>query len=174
MIVIKILFTGVTAIKEQQLKYKANIEGFEGQNIEVTVSFWSGPKLFTNGESAPKGDKRNEMLLQRNDARQVIATWKPQLLGLDVPQLLVDGKVISLVEPLKWYQWAWGGFPVLLVFAGGMLGALAGLIAFSINAKVFRTELNDVLKYVVSGSVSLIAVMTYLVLGTIISLLISG
>jgi hypothetical protein len=156
------------------LKYKAIIEGFEGQNIEVNASFWSGSKLLVNGEPAPKGDKRNEMLLQRNDARQVTATWKPQLLGLDVPQLMVDGKVVSLVEPLKWYQWAWGGLPLLLVFVGGMLGALAGLIAFSINAKVFRTEFNDVLKYVLAGMVSFIAVLTYLVLGTFFSLLLTG
>lgn len=156
------------------MKTEAKIEGFEGQNIEVNVSFWSSPKLLINGEPAPKGANRNEMLLQRNDARQVIATWKPQLLGLDVPQLVVDGKVVNLVKPMKWYQWAWCGLTLLMVVTGGMLGAMVGLIAFSINAKVFRTELNDVMKYVLSGLVSIIAFFTYLVLGTIISLLISG
>jgi hypothetical protein len=156
------------------LKYKANLEGFEGQNIEVNTGFWSGPKLLINGESAPKGERRNEMRLQRNDLRQVTATWKPTLMGFDVPQLLVDGKVVSLVEPLKWYQWVWGGLPVLLVFAGGLLGVLIGLIAFSINAKIFRSGLNDVLKYIISGMFSLTAVIVYLFLGTIVSLLISG
>lgn len=156
------------------MKYKANLEGFEGQNIEVKVGFWSGPKLFINGEPAPKGDKRNEMRLQRNDLRQVTATWKPQLMGFDVPQLLVDGKVVSLVEPLKCYHWVWGGLPVCLVFAGGLLGAFIGLVAFSINAKVFRSGLNDVLKYVVSGMFSFAAVIAYLFFATIVSLLISG
>jgi len=156
------------------MKYKANIEGFEGQNIEVNVGFWSGPKLLVNGEPAPKGDKRNEMLLQRNDVRQVIATWKPQLLGFDVPQLVVEGKVVSLVKPLKWYQWAWGGLPVLLAFAGGALGAITGLVAFSINAKVFRSELHDVLKYIVSGLYSITALIAYLFFATIVSFLISG
>lgn len=156
------------------MKYTANLEGFEGQNIEVITGFWSGPKLFINGEPAPKGDRRNEMRLQRNDLRQVTATWKPVLMGFDVPQLLVDGKVTSLVEPLKWVQWVWGGLPVLLVFAGGLLGAFIGLIAFSINAKIFRSGLGDVLKYIISGMLSFAAVMTYLTLGTIVSLLISG
>jgi len=156
------------------MKYKANIEGFEGQNNEVNIGFWSGPKLFINGEPAPKGDKRNEMRLQRNDLRQVTATWKPQLMGFDVPQLMVDGKVVNLVEPLKWYQWAWGGLPVLLIISGGFLGAFVGLIAFSINARVFRSGLNDVLKYVVSGLYSFAAVIAYLFMATIVSFLISG
>ena len=153
------------------MSYKANIEGFEGQNIEVTVSFWSGPKLLINGNPAPKGSKRGEMMLQRNDGKQVIASWKPQVLGLDVPQLIVDGKVTNLVEPLKWYQWVWGGWPVLLVFMGGVLGAVAGMIGFIINAKIFRTKMNDVLKYVISGVVSVLAVIAYFVAAIIFSLL---
>jgi len=152
--------------------YKANIEGFDGQNIEVKVSFWSGPKLLVNGQPAPKGNKRGEMLLQRNDGRQVIATWKPQLLGLDVPQLIVDGKQVNLVEPLKWYQWVWGGLPILLVFIGGALGAIAGLVGFSINAKVFRMELNDFLKYAVAGIVSVLAVVFYFIAAVFFSMLI--
>jgi len=154
------------------MSYKANIEGFEGQNIEVIVSFWSGPKLLINGNPAPKGSKRGEMMLQRNDGKQVIASWKPQVLGLDVPQLIVDGKVTNLVEPLKWYQCVLGGWPVLLVFMGGVLGAVAGMIGFIINAKIFRTKMNDVLKYVISGAVSVLAVIAYFVAAIIFSLLI--
>jgi hypothetical protein len=133
------------------MSYKANIDGFEGQNIEAAVGFWSGPKLLVNGEPAQKGSKRGEMILQRNDGKQVIATWKQQILGLDIPQLIVDGKTTNLVEPLKWYQLVWGGLPALLVFMGGALGALAGIIGFSINTKIFRTEMHDVLKYLASA-----------------------
>ena len=89
------------------MSYTAKIEGLENQNIEAKVSFWSGPKLLVNGEPAPKGTRRGEMVLQRNDGKQVTARWKTQFLGLDVPQLTVDGKTVYLVEPLKWYQWAW-------------------------------------------------------------------
>jgi hypothetical protein len=155
------------------MSYNAKIEGFEGQNIEVNVSFWTRPKLLVNGEPAPKGKKRGEMVIQRNDGKQVTASWKPQFLGLDVPQLIVDGKVVTLVEPLKWYQWIWGGWPVMLLFIGGALGAIAGMIGVTINAKVFRTEMSDVLKYVVSGVVSVLAVVTYFVAATIFSLLIN-
>lgn len=153
--------------------YTATIEGFEGQQIEVNVGFWSGPKLLVNGQPAPKGQKRGEMVLQRNDGRQVVASWKPQALGFDVPQLVVDGKAVNLVEPLKWYQWVWGGWPVLLLFFGGALGAIAGVLGFSINAKIFRTEMSEVLKYVVTGAVSVLAVVAYFVVALVVSILIN-
>lgn len=135
--------------------------------------FGQGQNLI-NGDPAPKGSKRGEMLLQRNDGRQVIARWKPQLMGLDVPHLVVDDKVINLVEPLKWYQWMWGGLPIALIFIGGVLGAIAGIIGFTINIKVFRTELNSVLKYVVSGIVSILAVVTYFIAAMLFIMLIRG
>lgn len=153
--------------------YTATIEGFEGQKIEVNVGFWSGPKLLVNGQPAPKGQKRGEMVLQRNDGRQVVASWKPQALGFDVPQLVVDGKAVNLVEPLKWYQWVWGGWPVLLLFFGGALGAIAGVLGFSINAKIFRTEMSEVLKYVVTGAVSVLAVVAYFIVALVVSMLIN-
>jgi hypothetical protein len=156
------------------MNYSTKINGFEGQNIEVKVSFWSGPKLLINGEPAQKGTKRGEMFIQRNDGKQVTASWKPQLFGLDVPQLVVDGNIVNLVEPLKWYQWVWGSWPILLLFIGGALGALAGLISVTINAKVFRTEMNDVLKYLVSGVVSVLTVIAYFITAIIVSSLINS
>ena len=154
------------------MSYEVNIEGFEGQNIEVNVSFWTGPKLLVNGEPAQKGNKRGELILQRNDGKQVVASWKPQVLGLDVPQLIVDGKITNLVEPLKWYQLVWGGLPALLVFMGGALGAIAGMIGFSINTKIFRTEMNDILKYLASGVISVLSVIAYFIAALIFSMLI--
>ncbi len=156
------------------MSYVANIEGFEGQNIAVEVSFWSGPKLMINGGTAPKGSKRGEMLLQRNDGQQAVASWRQQFLGLDVPQLVVDGKIVKLVEPLRWYQYVWGGLPVLLIFGGGALGAIAGLIGFSINIRVFRTGPNSAMRYVVSGAVSALAVAAYFVVAILFTLLINN
>ncbi|MEN8241776.1 MAG: hypothetical protein ABFS17_07635 [Chloroflexota bacterium] len=156
------------------MNHKINLEGFENQNIEVKTSFWAGPKLLVSGEPAQKGTKRGEMIIQRDDGQQVIATWKPQFLGLDLPQLVVDGKVEKLVEPLKWYQWVWGGWPIFLLFLGGALGAIAGMISVAINAKIFRTELSEALKYLVSGVIAVLAVAAYFVAATILTFLING
>ena len=155
------------------MSYTAKIEGFEQQNIEVEVGFWSGPKLLVNGQPVENGPKRGEMILQRNDGRRVIATWKPQFLGLDVPQLVVDGKAVTFVEPLKWYQWVWGGWPLILLFRGGALGGLAGAAAIAINAKIFREDMSDVLKYAMSGLVSLAAVIFYFLAAILVAFLLN-
>lgn len=156
------------------MSYTVNIEGFEGQKIGVNVGFWTGPKLLVNGELAPKGSKRGEMLLQRNDGNQVIAKWKPQVLGLDVPQLVADGKTIQLVEPLKWYQLIWGGWPILMIFMGGALGAIVGVIGFLINTRIFRANLNGLVKYLATGIISVLSVIAYFVTALIFSSLIRG
>jgi hypothetical protein len=155
------------------MSYPAKIEGFEYQNIEVQTGFWTGPKLLVNGEPAPKGSKRGEMILRRDDGRQVTASWKPQFLGLDVPQLVVDGRTVQLVEPLKWYQWVWGGWPIVLLFVGGAFGAIAGMLGAVINARVFRAEISEILKYVVTGVVSILVVVVYFVAAISLSLMIN-
>jgi len=40
--------------------------------------------------------------------------------------VVFDGQTITLVSPLRWYEYAWMSLPLLLVFAGGALGALFG------------------------------------------------
>jgi hypothetical protein len=154
--------------------YPVNIKGFEGQKIEVDVSYLAGARLMVNGKQAPKGSNRGDMLLKRNDGRQVTAVWKPQALGFDVPKLVVDGQTIQLVEPLKWYQWLWSGLAVALVAIGGMLGAVIGLIALSFNAGLFRSDRSPVMKYVITGAVSAAAVILYLIAAEAMNSLISG
>ncbi len=146
------------------MNYTIHIDGCEGQIIEVKPStMFAGPKLFVNGQPAPKGAKRNEMLLRRNDGKEIVVSWKPAFLGLDVPQLSVDGKIINVVEPLQWYEWVWSGLSVLLIFSGGLIGGVIGFLSFSINTKLFRTSSNPLTKYLTTAGVSIIAVMVYLV-----------
>jgi hypothetical protein len=148
---------------EKPMNHTLTISGFEGQTIEMRTSPITGPRLLVNGQPAPKGKKRGEMLLRRNDGTEVVATWKPMLLGLDTPQLNVSGQMIAAVKPLTWYEWLWSALPVLLVFIGGLLGAIAGMIAVTINARIFRSSLPMVLRYILTGVVSIVAVVVYLI-----------
>lgn len=116
-----------------------------------------------DGVKAPKGSRRGQMLLMRDDGTQVTASWKPVAFGFDLPQLVVAGREYRLVEPLKWHQWVWSALPLVLVFIGGMMGTIVGLIALSINAGLFRSKWNPVFQYVVSGAVSVVAVILYLI-----------
>ncbi|WP_053956062.1 hypothetical protein [Inediibacterium massiliense] len=142
------------------MKYLINLDGFEGQKIEVQMSSIKGPCLFINDQPVPKGKKR-KMLLTRNDSKEVIATWKHNFLGLDLPSLVVDGKEIQIVEPLKWYAKVWCFVPVPLVFLGGAIGAGLGTIGISINSMIFRSSMNIFVKFLLSSLVSLFAWVAY-------------
>ena len=148
------------------MRYHISPRGFEGHKIEVqSAGVFSGYKLIIDGERAPKGPKRGQMTMRRNDGAEVLAVWKPKVLGFDVPQLQVEGETIDLVQPLQWYEWLWGGLPILLLFVGGAIGGILGGVAFTLNAKVFRTESNLFLKFLFSGAISMLAVLTYLFIG---------
>lgn len=148
--------------------YSVNLEGFEGQSIVVEPpGLITNVQLLVNGQPAPKGKKRGEMLLRRNDGKDVVASWKYNF--LDVPNLIVDGKTITVVPPLKWYEWAWNGLPILLVTFGGALGGLIGAIVFGFNLKIFRSSGNPLAKYALTGAISAGAFIVYFILAVLIS-----
>jgi hypothetical protein len=150
-------------IKTNFMEYPVSIPGFEGQPITLkSAGFWKGAQLLVNGQPAPKGAKRGEMLLRANDGREVIAKFKQQF--MDVPQLDIGGQTIKVVEPLKWYQWVWGGLPILLAFMGGAIGAVIGLLASGLNLSLFRSQFSPIVKYALVGLVSVAAVIVYIVL----------
>ena len=150
------------------MRYPLKLDGFDGQTIEVQPSgLLSGPKLLLNGQPAPAGPKRGQMALRRNDGREVMVRWRPQILGLDVPQLYVDGYVVNVVPPLPLLAWLWSALPILLVLIGGALGALAGFIAFAISTRIFRSSLPGLAKYGLSLLVSLLAGVVYLSAATL-------
>ncbi len=150
------------------MNYTPVIDGFEGQDIQAKVGFWTGPKLLVNGAPAPRADDRTGMLLRRNDGRQVTATWKLQALGFEVPHLVVDGKEIILADPLRWYQWIFCALPLVLVFFGSILAAAFGVIGFSINLNIFRSDTSKPIKYVLSLLVLISTLVVYLVIYNIL------
>ena len=153
------------------MKYSLNLEGFEGQKIEVQpASFFGSAKLFVNDVEAHPGAKRGEMILTRNDGKEVVATWRNNF--LDVPKLMVENRVIEVAKPLAWYEWIWNGWPIVLLFGGGALGGLFGALAIVANLAVFRSQQNTLLKYLITGAISMAAVIAYLIIGIGLSLLI--
>lgn len=152
------------------MEYPVQIEGFEGQSIEIkSPGFFSGPKLLIDGQPAPKGPKRNQMLLRQSDGTEKVASWQPRFLGLDVPDLVVDGQTISVVDSLKWYEWVWCVLPLALIFVGGLIGAFVGFAGFFINSKLFRSSMNGAAKYLAGGAVSLAALITYVILALMVT-----
>ena len=157
------------------MKYPIDFTGFKEQELILTSSgFFSGPKLLVDGQPAPIGIKRGEFVLTRDDGIEVVAKLKITNFLDPVPQLIINEKLVKVVEPLTWYQLIWSGLPLLLVFIGGLSGGLAGGAAVAINGRIFRTQINEVLKYVIIGMISITSLFAYMVLAMLFSLLIQG
>ncbi|HHX64680.1 MAG TPA: hypothetical protein GX702_07320 [Chloroflexi bacterium] len=140
--------------------YPVKIKGFGNQDIAIRPSgFFTGPQLLVNGRPAPRGARFGEMLLRRSDGREITARWKPQLLGLDTPALEVDGQLIYVGNPLRWYDVLWSALPILLVFVGGMVGVVVGMVAFTINRTILRSQVSPVSRYALTALVSVLAVV---------------
>ena len=154
------------------MTYPIDIEGFEGQNLEVTEpGVFSSAKLLIDGEPAPKGEKRGEMLLTRDDGSQVTAKWKPKLMGIDVPELIVGDETVEVAEPLPWYQWSVAVLPLFFFFYfGGFIGALFGILAAVSVLKVFRTSLSVPIQYVVSLATIVACAVGFIIIAAVIGL----
>ena len=156
------------------MQYPVQTEGFQAQQLTLeTAGLFSAAKLLLNGQPAPKGAKRGEYMVKRDDGTEVTAKLKPIFFD-PVPQIIINNsQTITVVEPLHWYQWAWAGLPIALIFVGGLLGGLSGFIATSLSIQVFRSKVNPVLQYLVVGGISVLAVVAYLVVAMLIAGLIN-
>jgi len=138
------------------------LEGFERQVIEVqSAGLMSNRKLLVNGEPAPKGPKRGQMRLTRDDGREVIARWKFSL-GGDV--LEVDGETIQVSEPYRWWEWMLLALPAGLA-AAGIMGWLFAAIPMAIGGALFRSERSPKQKVLLWGGSLIFALALNILLG---------
>jgi len=136
-----------------------NLEGFEGRGLKLkTASFFSFPKLILDGQHA-KG-RWLRYALRDNQGNHIQARLRFN--GLDpVPKIEAGEKILQVARPLKWYEYAWISFPVILVVAGGFLGALCGMPAVYSSAYIFRSERRPALKYLLTGVISLGSILAF-------------
>ena len=150
------------------MRYPIEIDGFDGRDIFVeTQGLFSGPRLFIDGHQATKGPKPKEFVLVRNDGAEV--TGKFRFMFLDpLPPLTIAGQRVKVTEPLKWHEWAWIGWPIILVFAGGAVGGGLGASAAYVNARVFRSGAGFLTRYAATGMISLTAFVICVIISTIV------
>lgn len=155
------------------MRIPLEINGISG-SLEVEPAGWFRPaRLFFHGQLAPKGPKRSQYLISGEDGIQKQLQLKQVFID-PVPQVIIEGEVIQLVEPLSIVQWIWGAIPLLLIFFGGALGGGIGGAAFWINTRIFRSEMSNAEQFILVGLISAIAVFVYLILGVLLAQLIFG
>lgn len=108
-------------------------------------------------------------MIYDNNAFKVVVQLKQSFFD-PVPKLIVDGQSLQLAKPLNALQWIWSAIPIVLVFIGGAIGGGIGAGGFWINMRVFRSEMGAFEKYVLTGMISAISIILYLVVATIFGL----
>lgn len=143
--------------------YHVNVPGMEGRQVAVeTTGMAAKPKLLLDGLPAPAAPQRNRYLLRRNDGSEAVAYFRSAFPDT-VPVLMVGDQTIRLLPPLQWYELTWASFPLLLIFVGGAIGGVLGAVAASINVSLFRSQQNPALRYGLTGLVSLVAIVLWVV-----------
>jgi hypothetical protein len=154
------------------MQYPIELAGFDDQQIILdTGGFFSSPKLLVNGTPAPKGEKRGQLLLKRSDGTQATAQLRSTFID-PAPTLLVNGQKVPVVEPLKWYQLTWACIPLVLMFIGGLVGGVCGVIGAMLNIRILRSDLNSIPKLFLSGLVTLLSFLVYFILAFVLTILI--
>jgi len=147
-------------------------EKLQGQGITVrTAGFLVGSRLLSNGN--PVKGKRGEYTLRGTHGGEVTISVKPSFLD-PVPRVRIDGEEFQFARPLVWHEYVWMGLPILLIFGGGALGAFIGISAAYASSHIFRSDRSTVNKYLISGLISVAAVVLFFVLAGIIETLIRG
>jgi hypothetical protein len=155
------------------MRYTVQAAGFSRQPVMLeTAGITGSPRLLQNGEPAPKGSRRGTFVLRRDDGREAVARLQPSaFLFLDpVPTVEIDGERIQVVPPFRWYELVWLGLPILLIFGGGAIGGGVGVAAAAVNASVFRSQGSGLNRYLLTAGISLLAVVAYVVLASLVLL----
>jgi hypothetical protein len=122
---------------------------FKSKHLSVEqASFFSGPKLLLDGVVVKK--EKGGYPVVSDSGQQVMIQMRYNLLD-PIPTIKVGDAAIELAKPLRWFEYAWIGLPMLLVFAGGALGGFVGGGSTVVNGRIFRSERSTVAKYALAA-----------------------
>jgi hypothetical protein len=140
---------------------------FRTQRLAVETAGWfTGPELLVNGSVAEK--RKGRYTVASDSGTETAVELKYNFFD-PVPKAKIGGESIELAPPLKWYEYAWIGIPVLLIFMGGAIGGFVGALGAVASGRVFRGSYSTAAKYGLSALIALGALVAFVVLATLIS-----
>jgi hypothetical protein len=144
---------------------------FQKQRLAVrTAGFLRGPGVLLNG--VPVKRARGKYAVKDDGGRDVVVALKAKLAD-PVPDVKINDQKIELARPLAWYEYLWIGLPVLLFFAGGLIGGSIGGFATYSSSRILRTNRSTASKYVLTGLMSVGALIAYLIAATALQIAIA-
>lgn len=144
------------------MHYKFQLPGFPDSNFEIETSVWTGKlKLLMDNNPIEQSNEKGKPFLIPSSVGIISKAYPKQPLNDFAPTLEIDGEKYLIVEPLKWYQTFIGILPLVLLFMGGGLGALIGLLSTLTIFNIFRKMGNAPAKYLKVAGVILCAFLLY-------------
>jgi hypothetical protein len=148
------------------------IPGFESRKVVVqSAGYLAGAKLLVDGDVIK--NNWGKYTLRRNDGTEVQARLQSNLID-PVPQLVIGKQKYFAVKPLEWYELVWAGWPIFLLFIGGAIGAIFGILAAYSNSRIFRSDLQPVMKYVLTAVVSGAFIIVYLIVAVLLTMAVNN
>ena len=71
---------------------------------------------------------------------------------------------------LNWYEYAWALLPLILAPVGGLVGGLCGGGGAALNIYLFGRKLRPATKFIITGEISIAAVIAYLLFSRVITI----
>ncbi len=136
-----------------------------------TAGFFRGPRLLVNGVPAER--QKGRYTVPSDTGESVLIELKHNFLD-PIPKVKIGDQLIELARSLTWYEYLWLGIPIILVFTGGGLGALIGILAVYASARVFRGERSTFAKYGLTALISVAAFIVFVIFAVFFQSLIGG
>jgi hypothetical protein len=140
-------------------------DNFEIERSEMTAKM----KLTRNGVELEQSNEKGKPFLLIQDNGTIEQLFVKGGFPDFAPFLELNGEKIEIVEKLKWFQYAIGGLPLLLIFVGGLIGGGIGGGLSAYNFSVFRGGDTETMKYVKVIGITILGFVAYLALSMLIS-----
>jgi len=133
---------------------KLDMHPLKGLGLSVSPPAFGGRAQLLKDGVPLTLNSRKVYVVQDADGNPIDITFKHDFFDA-IPQVVVDGQKHSIVEPLKGYEKALVGFPLIFMVAGGLLGFLIGFAGLYVNRHVMRSDKSDTGKYAICTALSL-------------------
>ncbi|HOO72944.1 MAG TPA: hypothetical protein PK926_14400 [Spirochaetota bacterium] len=151
--------------------------------MEITYKLENGPELifkssvlsgninlFINNNKQKKAkEKGKPWKITAHDGSQKKISIRNNFFFYLEPIILIDGNEVLIDRKLLLWEIIFSALPLLLIFIGGFIGALLGLMAFFININIFRNNKPVIMKIIYSILSTGLAAFLYLVFAVIIN-----
>lgn len=137
---------------------------FQVRNLSVQPAGLLGAKLFLDGQRL----KREKGAYRALDDTGVPASITLKTVFDPIPTVHVDGVSVQIARPLRWFEYIWAGWPLLLIGVGGALGGGLGGGAAYLNLQIIRKDWPAAARYLACAGIGLVALATYAILAALI------